>query len=64
MDPVVGASLISVAGGLLNNLFQSESMDKQVSAQKDLMKYQWDNFSSPLAQASLMRLRVLIPLLL
>lgn len=51
MDPVVGASLISVAGGLLNNLFQSQSMDKQVSAQKDLMRYQWDNFSSPSAQA-------------
>lgn len=51
MDPVVGASLISLGAGLLNNLFQSQSMDKQVSAQKDLMKYQWDNFSSPVAQA-------------
>lgn len=51
MDPLIGASLISLGGGLLNNLFQSESMDKQVSAQKDLMKYQWDNFSSPAAQA-------------
>lgn len=51
MDPLVGASLISLGGGLLNNLFQSESMNKQVDAQKDLMKYQWDNFSSPSAQA-------------
>lgn len=51
MDPLIGASLISLGGGLLNNLFQSGSTDKQVSAQKDLMKYQWDNFSSPVAQA-------------
>ena len=49
--PQVGASLISAAGGLLNNFFADRSLDKQVSAQKDLMDYQWKNYASPLAQA-------------
>ena len=64
MNPLLGASLISVGGGLINNLLQNKSLDKQVAAQKDLMDYQWKNFQSPLAQAlKIMRQRVLIPLL-
>ena len=49
--PQVGAALISTGAGLINNLFAKEALRDQVSAQKDLMDYQWKNFASPLAQA-------------
>ena len=49
--PQVGAALISTGAGLINNLFAKESLRDQVSAQKDLMDYQWKNYASPLAQA-------------
>ena len=48
---LLGGALTSYVGGLLNNQLQNQAFDKQVQAQKDLMRYQWTNFGSPQALA-------------
>ena len=48
---LIGGALTSLVGGLQQNQLQNQAFDKQVQAQKDLMRYQWNNFGSPLALA-------------
>ena len=48
---LIGGALTSLVGGLQHNQLQNQAFDKQVQAQKDLMRYQWNNFGSPLALA-------------
>lgn len=54
ISPEIIASGIGAIGSLgstfLNGMFNRDSMDRQVQASKDLMKYEWDNFKSPRAQ--------------
>ena len=49
----VGA-LGSVGSSLLSGIFNYASMAKQNEYAKDLMRYQWENFASPRAQAQAM----------
>lgn len=54
LNPQVLASGIgaigSVGSSILNGVLNRSSMKDQAEVSKELMKYQWDNFQSPLAQ--------------
>lgn len=54
MAPEIIGSLVSAGGSLLGGLlgqdFNVSNMARQAAISKDLMRYQWDNFSSPAAQ--------------
>lgn len=54
MAPEVIGSLVSAGGSLLGGLLGQgmnvSNMERQAAISKDLMRYQWNNFSSPAAQ--------------
>ena len=46
------AALGSLANSFLGNIMGRSNMSKQIQASKELMKYEWNNFKSPAAQAN------------
>lgn len=47
---IVGAMAAQGAQGFFNTYLNQTNMENQADIQKDLMRYQWENFSSPQAQ--------------
>lgn len=50
--PIVAGIASNVASGFINSFLSKRATEYQTQQQKELMKYQWDNFLSPSAQVS------------